>query len=257
MGSIQRTLACLILVSMLFGVTVSAQPNKQDNSVETEWEGLYNQTSDLKGHWAEQLFQWAIMQRIIDGYPDGTFKPNKSVGEAEFLKALYRAFGAALPNSATYSWTDGPYRLAKYWNHPTLGSSKPELRLAPITRGRAAEIITAAQGVHYEGRDAIVYLVGNGLTNGKMATLEGFRANDELTRGEAIQWIRQLTLKGMMEIKERPVALSDRSLLPVSPSVTAERLPEFSTEPVTKDDFNLIGITPPYGLEARRFQRVD
>ncbi|UVI33064.1 S-layer homology domain-containing protein [Paenibacillus spongiae] len=240
MVKLKRAAVGLIAATMLAGGTASAQSSIPDSTIEREWKGLRVQPSDLDDHWAEQLFQWAIRTNIINGYPDGTFKPDKSISEAEFLKVMYRAFGIALPSSVQYNWTEGAYRLAASWNHPVLGSAEPELRLAPINRGRAAEIIAAAQGFHYEGRDAIVYVVGNGLANRiTLATEKGFDADGTLSRAEAIQWIRRLILKGMVDVKPRPKALSDHSLLPELPVEEAVRMPDFSTEPITKEDLNL------------------
>lgn len=241
MVTIRRTLACLILFSMLLGGTSFGQSPEQDTGVEGV--EIHSQPSELAGHWAEPLFTWAITKNIIDGYPDGTKKADKLVNEAEFLKMLYRAFGMALPipyyAPDDYDWTGGPYRLASMWKHPTLGSTNSEMRLAPITRGRAAEIITAAQGVHYEGKDAVLYLVGHGMTNISIKTLDDFKENDTFTRAEAIQWIRQLILRGMFKIQERPIELSDSSLLPVLTGEPIEPLPDFSVKSVTAEDFNL------------------
>ncbi|MDO5713100.1 MAG: S-layer homology domain-containing protein [Tissierellia bacterium] len=41
---------------------------------------------DIQGHWAEKNIQWAIDQGIIQGYPDGTFKPNQSITKAEYYR---------------------------------------------------------------------------------------------------------------------------------------------------------------------------
>lgn len=158
----------------------------------------------MKGHWAERLFQWAMAQNIINGYPDSSLKPDEPISEAEFLKALYRALGMALPSASSPEgnddWTDGPYRLAESFNHPTSGASNHKLRMEPLTKSRASEIICAVQGVHYEGEDAVVYLIGNGMANSDAITPEQFNGQDSFSRAEAIQWIRQLSFKGVLDI---------------------------------------------------------
>jgi hypothetical protein len=49
-------------------------------------------TSDIKGHWAEsQLNSW-IEKGFIEGYADGSFKPNHSITRAEFVALVNHSF---------------------------------------------------------------------------------------------------------------------------------------------------------------------
>ncbi len=48
--------------------------------------------SDVQGHWAEdEINEWDSLE-MTNGYPDGTFKPNKQVTRAEFVALVNRAF---------------------------------------------------------------------------------------------------------------------------------------------------------------------
>lgn len=40
---------------------------------------------DLEGHWAESQLQTWINQGNLNGYADGTVKPNQSISRAEFV----------------------------------------------------------------------------------------------------------------------------------------------------------------------------
>lgn len=245
MAGVRRVVACFIIISTLL-TNISSAKSTVD---EVSWDKFYRlQPSDMEGHPEGQLYQWAIAKNIIEGYPDNTIKPDQPVTEAEFLKMLYRGFGIAIPTQtfptgydASYDWTDGPYRMAKMFNHPALGVSNPKLRTAPITRLRAAEIISAAQGVHYDGINAVVYIIGNNMAIHNPLTIEEFHQNDTITRTEAVKWIRHLTLKGMMEIKKRPADSTDSSLLPDLPLTTAAMVPLFSAVPQTNRDLDLLG----------------
>ncbi len=44
--------------------------------------------SDVEGHWAESEIQYGVDNGMIDGYNDGTFKPNNPITRAEFVKML-------------------------------------------------------------------------------------------------------------------------------------------------------------------------
>ncbi|WP_158629980.1 S-layer homology domain-containing protein [Cohnella sp. AR92] len=247
MASIKRMAACLAILSIFISSTSYAETVPAVN--EDGWDTFYRlQPADMSGNPASRLFQWAISANIIEGYPDGTVKPDQPVTEAEFLKMLYRGFGIAIPTQiyppgyqATEDWSDAPYRMAKLFNHPALGLSNSKLRTTPITRQHAAEIISAAQGVHYTGDKAVAYIVGNRMAIGSPLTTDDFHPNETFTRTEAVQWIRHLTIRGMMEIKSRPAEPSDTSLLPKLPLAAAEEVSFFSAVPLTASDFDLVG----------------
>ncbi|CAG7648093.1 hypothetical protein PAESOLCIP111_05532 [Paenibacillus solanacearum] len=47
--------------------------------------------SDITGHWGQQAIMKAVEGGIVDGYPDGTFKPDMDVSRAEFITMLTKA----------------------------------------------------------------------------------------------------------------------------------------------------------------------
>lgn len=48
--------------------------------------------SDIAGHWAASFIEEAFARQLIQGYPDGTFRPDRSVTRAEFIVMLAGAF---------------------------------------------------------------------------------------------------------------------------------------------------------------------
>ncbi|MBP1963780.1 S-layer homology domain-containing protein [Paenibacillus aceris] len=48
--------------------------------------------SDTKGHWAEKSIIELVQKGSINGYPDGTFKPNENITRAEFVSMIVKAF---------------------------------------------------------------------------------------------------------------------------------------------------------------------
>lgn len=46
--------------------------------------------SDTKGHWAEEYIHRAVQEGIINGYPDGTFRPEDEITQGEFYKMINR-----------------------------------------------------------------------------------------------------------------------------------------------------------------------
>ena len=60
--------------------------------------------SDTSGHWAENYINTAVSKNIINGYPDGGFKPNKAVTRAEFCSMINKVLGSN--GTANISFTD-------------------------------------------------------------------------------------------------------------------------------------------------------
>lgn len=49
--------------------------------------------SDISGHWAEDVITRWQSSGIVNGYPDGTFKPDNPITRAELAKIITLAFG--------------------------------------------------------------------------------------------------------------------------------------------------------------------
>ncbi|MCU6792389.1 S-layer homology domain-containing protein [Paenibacillus sp. WQ 127069] len=65
--------------------------------------------SDIAGHWSESGVNAAISKGYVDGYPDGTFQPERSVSRAEFIKMLIGAMGLNKQQAESGDNWYGPY----------------------------------------------------------------------------------------------------------------------------------------------------
>lgn len=190
-------------------VTISAV-----KSAEVE-EGFKDMTNS---HWAYDSVLWAQADGMISGYPDGTFKPNKQVSEAEFLAMLVRVMevNKEVTPASDGDWSEPYYVKAKALNYPVTGK-----RNESITRTKVAELVSSSQGVNYSGNNAIIFMLGNKLANGKTsATVEGYKGSDLLTRAEAVQFLRNvIDMVDIVGLMERPVQPSNPADLPKLPEV--------------------------------------
>ncbi len=55
--------------------------------------GTYTSFSDVKNHWANSYIAYAASMGIIEGYPDGTFRPDNTVTYQEAVTMIVRALG--------------------------------------------------------------------------------------------------------------------------------------------------------------------
>ncbi|HHY66008.1 MAG TPA: S-layer homology domain-containing protein [Alicyclobacillus sp.] len=171
-------------------------------------------------YWGYATINWAADNGVVVGYPDGTFKPEQQVTEAEFLAMLLNAYHPQLPKVPIHQWADQFYAFSKQMNYPLSGYDNMSARDWVITRQHVAEILAGASGVNYTGRDAIQYVLAKGLAKGEdpnRITIEGFNGQGLLTRAQAVQFVKNAMDHGMTELKARPFEPSDPKLLPPLP----------------------------------------
>ncbi|WP_068777302.1 S-layer homology domain-containing protein [Paenibacillus sp. FJAT-26967] len=171
---------------------------------------------DVNSHWSAETVAWAISSHIVSGYEDGTFRPERTVTEAEFLTLLIHLYKPDLESGKGNDWAEPYYNLAASLNYP-VGTANGREPNEPITRIRVAELIASTHGEHYEGEDAIRYLYGKNLAQGEEAepSIAGFKGARTLTRAEAVQFIKNMADQGLGELQARPSEVSDTSWLPI------------------------------------------
>ena len=79
--------------------------------------------SDLEGHWAQKEVEAAVASGWVDGYPDGSFKPEKSITRAEFTKMLLDAIHLT-PDSELVAWMKVHAKTEDIWGNPTAYTPK-------------------------------------------------------------------------------------------------------------------------------------
>jgi uncharacterized protein YkwD len=145
--------------------------------------------TDISRHWARQTIDWSFGQGIASGYPDGSFKPDNRVTEQEFVKMFSVATGAKV--EATHVWSDAYYQFAMQHHFALNGLNNPIAKAKPINRLAVAELLASAAGDALSGNSAVQFLLDHGYSKGKTAaTVQGFHGSDNLTRAEAVQFIK-------------------------------------------------------------------
>lgn len=221
---------------------------------------------DIVGHWAETSIVWAVNQQIVQGFEDGSFKPDQSVTEAEFIAMCIRFFPNSLaknnellknlPNP--HDWTSSYYQLSAplEFNIPNRGKSMYVYRDLPINRGLVAKIIAGASGKNYVQEAAIVYLYEHDLSNGKIdQTIYGFDPDALLTRAEAVQFFKQMADQGLnKELIKRHLNLDS------SPTINIEkynRVTNLNKRPGRPTQEEVEAVLGKYHYDTGRYYDID
>lgn len=188
-----RMLCFLIVLAMILPAYTAVTP-------------VYGATFyDTAGHWAESYISQAVNNGIIQGYPNGTFKPDSPVSRAEFTSMINKLLKNT--SSTSTAFYDVPYGswyyqdvakgvAAAYITGYSNNSFSPD---APITRQEAAVILSrivpayGSSGSLYSYGDS--YLIPDWAfdafqqvnTRGYMGAYPDgkLHPNDQLTRAQA------------------------------------------------------------------------
>lgn len=194
--------------------------------------------ADLSGHWAAADIKVLIERGIVNGYPDGTFRPDAPVTRAEIAKIFTAAQGiTAYDGAFLQSYRDaGAFQewsragIAKAAEHRIMGGY-PDGTFRPsqhVLRGEMAKIVTnGAPYLNHVRTDSLPYadrgripewakpaiaynLFNNGMHGSESAGGTVFRASDRLTRAEACSLIARL----LPELQRPKVYTDGRVILP-------------------------------------------
>ncbi len=75
-------------------------------SLRLDHEGLKTSFEDSKEHSASSYIAAAVEHGIIEGYPDGSFKPDKNITRAELALMISRAYGLKINNEKIINFDD-------------------------------------------------------------------------------------------------------------------------------------------------------
>lgn len=162
--------------------------------------------SDIKGHWAESQINEFISNGHINGYNDGTFKPNNSITRAEFVKIFNKYFGLTKTSGKVFNDTKNHWAKIEIdiavTNGVCNGVSETEFRPNdPITREQAAKMISNYMKLDDSNHDKLdKYSDKNKVSSWALNSVEGiiekgymngyedktFRPNNSITRAEAV-----------------------------------------------------------------------
>lgn len=105
--------------------------------------------SDIRGHWAEQTITQMAQQGLLDGFPDGTFRPDDAVTADQFVKIVLLAFTDKFPNGER-NWKSSFLQALSAGNQSILKQDYRDFTFKPSTVGYWAKpYLDLASDLHF------------------------------------------------------------------------------------------------------------
>lgn len=142
-----KSLALVLSLCMLMSMSAFAATQ----------EGTYKFT-DVDGHWAEETVYEMVDAGIINGYTDGTFRPEAEITWAEFIKIVFTAFNIPAGEAESGYWAAGYIAGAQEFGIIDGYADEAFNPRAEILRQDVADVIYrlgTKLGVSFESEDEI------------------------------------------------------------------------------------------------------
>ncbi len=164
--------------------------------------------SDMDHHWANEMVEELVKLGIIQGYEDGTFRPNVPISRMHVAALLTRAFPFK-PLRATHDFSDVSSTHPYYDAIITLqqagiidgtnGAFRPTEKM---TRAQLAKILVGVLGLTPEGTSSFADVDSHHWSAGYIAVLERegialgdngkFRPNEHVTRAQFVAFLYRI-----------------------------------------------------------------
>lgn len=152
-------------------------------------------------YWAKESIEWAKKEQLTSGYPDGTFKPDAAITEAQLVTMLVR-FDCTSPSSFAANKGEhkamGNYRYLAKRNLPLFGTANSSARDRAVTKADAARIFAAYQGKDLSQANAVYYMYKQNLASGSSGknNYADFNPDKHLTRAETAEILYKMSAGG-------------------------------------------------------------
>lgn len=160
--------------------------------------------NDINGHWAKDNILNMVQKGVISGYPDGTFRPDRTITRAEFVTLLVKAFNMQVQTGKEFTDTQNHWAkdniATAYSKGIVKGISESQFEPdAEITREQmtimiayAANLGSSQYSLKYEDQNQIsAWAVWGVSTSTEKNIVSGypdntFRPQNTATRAEAL-----------------------------------------------------------------------
>jgi len=136
----------LLAIGLIFTVSAIAPFSTYDHTAAAASSVTF---TDTKGHWAEKTIKEMVERGILDGYPDGTFRPQDPVKVDQFVKMLILSY-SDLHQNGSRSWNADFLNALSPDNQAILKQDYRYFSFKPNTTGYwAKDFIDIASDLHF------------------------------------------------------------------------------------------------------------
>ncbi|MGA3677266.1 S-layer homology domain-containing protein [Lysinibacillus agricola] len=174
-------------------------------------------------HYAYEAIMWAEEYEIVNGYADGTFKPNATITEQQFAKLLANFYELESPydelkkQTPAANWSDEYYnRLASY-GVPLNGYIDNYIRAATVKRGVVAQAISHLTNGKSGLDQSIQFLLDYYISTGQNPQYENrnlqkfFGVTNNMTRAQVVTMLHRMDERNFYEISEDAQAIHENA----------------------------------------------
>ncbi len=174
-------------------------------------------------HYAYEAILWAEEYDIVNGFTDGTFKPNATITEQQLAKLLANFYELESPieeldkQTPAANWSDDYYdRLASY-SVPLNGYFDNRIRAATVKRGVVAQAIAHLASGKKDLNQSIQFLLDYYISSGQNPKYEDrnlqkfYGVANNITRAEVVTMLYRMDERNFYEISEDAQASHDNA----------------------------------------------
>jgi hypothetical protein len=151
--------------------------------------------SDISGHWAESSIETAVKAGVLNGYSDGTYKPNNTITRAELLKVMALTFKLEVGTGGS-TWY-APYQMALSKAGVYMEGDYPGNLNNPATRNEMAKLAVRGEYTDYRSKklsaaELMFRAVNKGILSRSGTKAETINTEGTTTRAEAAVLVTRL-----------------------------------------------------------------
>lgn len=166
-------------------------------------------------HFAYDAIKWAYDFNIVNGYADGTFRPNQPVTEQQFAQLLVKYFDLEPVTDELTKFSkkemasDANYNTLAAYQVPLNGYFDNQIRDSAVKRGTVAQALAYVLNGDVSLNKSIHFLIDYDISSGQNPKYEYtniqrfFGASNNLTRAQLVTFFYKLQAKSFFYISSK------------------------------------------------------